>query len=150
MLPMIAVREQLGTLLAADATTLAPAMNANEIALIVAPFALSENTVVGSLTLASFAGSTPIPCTVGAQGVGIDPATNEQLITILAPAGGWRFVSTGAVSPPQTVYGYALLTHAGATLLALQELDAPVTITLAGQEIDLGAVVMTFVLNPLN
>lgn len=64
MLPMIAVRLQLGVLLAADPTTLAPAVDANKVALISAAFAATENLVVADLTLAAGHGLDPILCAV--------------------------------------------------------------------------------------
>ncbi len=150
LLPMRAVRLQLGELLAADSTTLAPGVSANKIALIAAAFNLNEALVIGDLTLASFTGSAPKAGTTGAQGVGTDPMTGEQLITILAPAGGWRFVCTVAPGAPQTIYGFCLTDNAGATLLAAEQLPSPITIASVGDEIDLGAVAMTFVLRPLS
>ena len=149
MLPMIAVRLQIGELLAADTTTLAPA-TANKIALIAAPFTPEENMVVGDITLATFTGSTAKAGASGAQGVGTNPLTGEQVITNLAPAGGWRWVCTGAPTPPETIYGYALLDTTLATLIALAILPDPITIQAVGDEVDLGAVTFTVVIQPLN
>ncbi len=149
MLPMIALREALGALLAADIPTLAPAA-ANKIALVNAPFALDENLVLASLSFATFTGSAPKAGAAGAQGVGNDPGTGQQLITILAPVGGWRFVCTVAPGAPETIYGFALTDNAGAVLLGAALLDTPITITLVGDEIDLGAIPITFVLQPMS
>ena len=149
MLPMILLRDQLGALLAADTTTLAT-VAANKIALVAAPFALDENLVPADLTLATFTGSTPIAGAAGAQGVGTDPATGEQIITILAPVGGWRFVCSAPPGAPETIYGFALLNAAGTKLFGAELLPLPITITLAGDEIDLGAVNITFVLQPMS
>lgn len=149
MLPMIALREALGTLLAADVATLAP-VAANKIALIAAAFANDENLVLGSLVFATFTGSAPKAGAAGAQGVGNDPATGQQIITILAPVGGWRFVCTVAPGAPETIFGFALTDSAGAVLLGAELLPVPITITLAGDEIDLGAIPITFVLQPMS
>ena len=150
LLPMKAVRLQLGTLLAADPTTLAPATLANEVALIIAPFALSENLTVGSLTLASTNGLSPISCAVGAQEVAQDAMSGAQLITIVPGAGtGFRWVSSGSFTAPITVYGYALLTNGGATLLGAQTLPAPIVFQTAGFQIDLDPVQIGFVLQPM-
>lgn len=150
LLPMQAVRLQLGALLAADTTTLAPAVSANKIALINAAFTPTENMTIGSLSFATFTGSSPKVGAAGTQGVGIDPATGEQLITILAPAGGWRFVCTVAPATPETIFGFALTDNAGAVLLGVELLPNPITIAVVNDEIDLGAVAMTFVLQPLS
>jgi hypothetical protein len=150
MLPMTPVRLQLGALLAADTTTLAPA-TANKVALYNTPTAINENLVPGSLSLATFTGSSPISGTAGAQGVGTDPATGDQVVTILAPAGGWRFVCTAAPVTPETIYGFALLDHTlAATLLAIAALPTPTTIVNVGDEIDLGSIPLTFVLQPIS
>lgn len=150
MLPMKAVRLKLGELLAADATTLAPAADANKIALIAAPFVEDETLVVGDLTLASFTGSTPLEGEIGAQQAGIDPATQEQVITILAPAGGWRWECTVAPAEPQAIYGYALVDNAGTDLLGVAALPEAITIASVGDFIDLGSVNLRVVLQPLS
>ncbi len=150
MLPMRTVRLQLGELLAADATTLAPATDANKIALIAAPFTPSENLVIGDLTLATFTGSTPKAGATGTQQAGIDPATSEQVITILSPVGGYRWECTSAPGSPEPIYGYALTTNDGSILLAVAMLPAPVNIGEVGDFIDLGAVTMRLVLNPIS
>lgn len=149
MLPMKALRLKLGTLLAADVPTLATVV-ANEIALIAAPITINENLVTADLTLATFTGSAPIAGTAGAQGTGTDPSTGDQVITILAPAGGWRFVCTVAPGAPETIYGYALTKTAGGDLLGAQLLPNPVTITNVGDEVDLGSVPITFVISPMS
>lgn len=150
MLPMKPVRKQLGELLGADATTLAPAANANKIALIKAAFVPEENMVPANVTLADFDGSDPLLAAVGAQQVGIDPATGAQIITIKEPAGGWRWETTGLTNLPQTIYGYGLFSNDMATLLGLALLPAPVQLSEVGQEINLGVVKMTMVDEPLS
>jgi hypothetical protein len=150
LLPMKAVRLQLGALLAADATTLAPASLANEVALIIAPFALSENLTVASLTLGSTNGLSPINCATGAQEVAQDPVTGSQLITIVPAAGsGFRWVSSGSFTAPITVYGYALLTNAGAVLLGAQALPTPIVFQSAGYQLDIDPLQIGFVLSPM-
>jgi len=149
MLPMKDLRLSLGDTLAADAGTLAPVADANVIALIKAAFALSEDLVATDLTLADFTGSTPIEGATGAQQVGIDPATLQQMITIKEPAGGWRWVNADAPPATQTIYGYCLLSNDLATLLAAAVLPTPITLTDVNQVVNLGQVNMTFVAQPL-
>lgn len=150
MLPMLALRLQLGELLAADDTTLAPAGAANKIALIAGPVTPDENLVVGDIDLASFDGSTPIAGATGTQQAGIDPVTGDQIVTIKEPAGGWRWESTGVTNLPQTIYGFALLDATLAELLAIGMLPVPVTITAAGQEINIGTATFRFVASPMS
>lgn len=150
MLPMIAVRKQTGILLADDATTLAPATNANKIALIGAAFSLNENLVLSSLTLLTGGGLTAITGTVGAQAVAIDPVTGDQIITLLPGTGTWRWVSSGGAGYPKTVYGYALVDNGIANLLAAQTLATPIVLTADGQQVDLDPITMRFVLQPIS
>lgn len=149
MLPMKALRLSLGTLLAADATSLAPSSTPNEMALVTVPFALSELLSIGDITLASGDGLDAIVGVAGAQQVGTDPVTQEQLITIKAPAGGYRWALTSAPSLPVTIYGIALTTTAAGALLGLTLLDTPITVTNIGDEIDVTPVQMRMVARPL-
>lgn len=150
MLPMQAVRLQLGTLLAADATTLAPASTPNKVALIVAPFTPQETLVVADLTLASGNGLDPLAGIAGAQGVAQDPISGAQIITLLPPATGWRWVTSGSFASPITVFGAALTDSTGATLFAVEQLAAPITVEAPGYQVELDPLQMTFVLQPLS
>lgn len=150
MLPQKPVRLQLGALLAADPTTLAPVGTANVIALIMAPFALSETTPLASLTFATFTGSTPIAGETGAQLVATDPITFNQIITLKAPIGGFRFVTGDLVNLPQTIYGFALLDNAMANLFALAAFNPPIPLVSAGQQISVDDVTLTLVQLPIS
>ena len=150
LLPMKAVRLQLGELLAADTTTLAPAADANKIALIKANFTPQENLIVADLTLADFDGSTPLEGATGTQQAGIAPLSGQQVVTIIEPVGGWRWETTGVTNLPQTIYGYALLNDAGTVLLGVAKLPTAIPLTAAGQEINLGAVSLTLLLQPMS
>lgn len=149
MLPVLDLRIALGTLLAADVATLAP-VAANKIALISASFVPSENLLIGGVTLASFTGSAPKAGVAGTQGVGFDPVTREQIITILAPVGGWRFVCTAAPVSPETIWGYGLTDNAGAVLIGTALLPTPLTITNVGDEVLLGDIVIRIVSQPMS
>lgn len=149
MLPMKDLRLALGNLLAADVPTLAP-VAANKVALVIAPFTPGEDTILSDLTLATFTGSAPKAGAAGAQQAGVDPVTQDQVITILTPVGGWRWECTVAPTPAQTIYGYALVDNAAAVLLAVEVLAAATTITNVGDYIDLGAIEMRFVLQPIS
>lgn len=150
MLPKKPVRLQLGELLAADATTLAPAALENIVTLLAADFALDEDTLVGSLTAATFTGSTPLDCGLGTQNVGIDPATGEQQITLLSPVGGWRWECTAAPGAPETIYGAMLTNSTGATLLALHKLATPIVVQAVADEVQLGTLKLTIASQPIS
>lgn len=142
MIPTRAIREKAMQLLAADTATLAPAVNANKMALVMAAFAPSEETVIGDLTLATFDGSTPKDCGVGTQPEGLDPTTGDSVVTLLAPAGGWRWETTGVTNLPQTIFGFALFDNALAVYLGSALLPAPITLTAANQVVSLGDVTL--------
>jgi hypothetical protein len=151
LLPMIAVRERLGTLLAADATTLAPASLANQMQLIIAPFVPNENLTASSLTFGTTNGLGPIACATGAQESALDPVTGAQIITIVPGAGsGFRWVSSGTFTSPITVYGIALTDSTGATLLGVAQFATPYIMQAAGYQIDADPAQITFVLQPMS
>lgn len=143
MIPLLAIREKAMQLLAADATTLAPVANGNKVALVMDAFTPSETLTIGELTMATFTGATPLTAGVGAQPEGLDPNTNDAIITIPPPAGGWRWETTDAVNLPQTIHGYCLLDNALAVLFAAELLSSPITLNGANQVIQLPAVTLT-------
>lgn len=150
MKPVKSVRLQFGELLAADATTLAPAADANKMALVKAEFNDNEDLVAGDLTLADFNGSTPIIGAVGSQLVGTDPVTGDQKITIKDPAGGYRWEVGSTLNLPQTIYGRVLLSNDLADLIAYELFDQPITLTAVGQEINPGPATMVLVSAPVS
>lgn len=135
MTPSQALFDQAMALLAADATTLAPAMNANKVALVVSDFSETQDLPLASLTLASFTGSAPIAGATGAQAVGVDPLTGDALITILPPAGGYLWKCTVAPTPAQVVFGVVLLDNAEAVLLGSHKLAQSITINAVGDQV---------------
>jgi hypothetical protein len=149
MLPVKALRLKLGTALAADATSLAPVANNNEVALVIQPFTPTEDLVVADLSLAAGDGLDPILAELGTQETGNDPTTGQQVITIVEPVGGWRFQLTGTPDPTVVVYGFALTTKDGVALLATALLPNQVSLAEIGYFIDLGTVTLTFVLEPI-
>jgi hypothetical protein len=150
MLPMYAVRLQLGNLLAKDPTTLAPATAGNKMYLITTAFNANESLTVADLTFASGNGLDPIVCAVGNQEVAIDPVSQAQIITLVPGAGtGFRWVTTGTLPAPVTIYGFALTDGPGAILLATESLVTPIVLTSAGYQIDADPKKMTLVLQPI-
>ncbi len=150
MLPVKTIRLQMGELLAADSTYLAPAVNGNKVSLIAAPFTPDENLVLGNLTLATFTGSAAKVAGTGTQGTGVDPATGEQIITILDPAGGWRWECTAAPGAPETIYGIALTDNGVTVLYGVEPFDVPVTIAAVGDQVQVGNVKLTVNSSPIS
>lgn len=140
MLPTRALRLSIGEL-AADNLPLAAVAATNDVRLIIADFTPDENLTFADLTFADFDGSTELSAALGDQQTGEDPLTGDQLITMIEPAGGWRWTVTGVTNLPQTVYGYALIdTAAGTDLLGVAKLPTPIPLTAVGQEINIGTV----------
>lgn len=149
MIPTRAVREKAAQLLAADAATLAPAVDANVIALVMAAFTPGENLTLGSLTFATFDGATPLEVGVGTQPEGLDPNTNDALISMLPPVTGWRWETTGTTNLPQTIFGYALVTDGLAVLLASDVLETPIVLTAVNQVVILPALAIRQLANSM-
>jgi len=150
MLPVKALRLSLGETLAADPATLAPVALGNKIALVANAFTEDENLDIPDFTLATFTGSAPKVLGTGTQPVGLDPATGEQIITMLEPAGGLRWECTATPATPENIFGFILMDNAGAVLLAMHAFPTPITISEAGQEINLGAATLILVLQPMS
>ena len=79
-----------------------------------------------------------------------DPATDEMLVYIPPPAGGWHWSTGSLAALPQTMYGYAFTKTAAATPLAGSDIlfaalfDTPIVLTAIGQEVDLPAITVRY------
>jgi hypothetical protein len=142
------LRESIAEAFAADTNFLAVAINGNKVHLLDADFLEDENLVLANVSLASFTGSTGLVATAGVQQAGVDPTTREQLVTLVEPAGGWRWENTADEVNPISIYGYALLDNAEAVLLAVKRFALPINIQFIGDEINIGAATFRFVLQP--
>lgn len=150
MLPAKFVRLSLGEALAASTDVWTPDGDPCTVYLVAAPFTPSETIDGIDLTLAAFTGSTGKGVPAPPEQAGIDPATQEQVVTVLAPAGGWRWECTAAPGAPETIYGFVILGTDHHKMVGCQLLPAPVTIAAAGDFIDLGTIEIRFVLRPLS
>ena len=143
------LRNELFALLAADTTTLAAAV-ANKMHLAMVDFVPGEGMIVADFTEADFDGATAIAVTVGAQGEGYDPATNDSVIDLKEPIGGFRWAVTGTHNLPQTIFGFYLTDTAGTVVYAAERFDTPVTLTMVGQVIDIGDARLTLPANSVS
>lgn len=148
MLPKQSVRLLFGSLLAANAGSLAPAADPNKIALFKNAIVPNEELSIDDFELADFDGSTPIAGATGAQAVAVDPVTGQQRITIKDPAGGYRWVTSGVTNLPQTIYGHVLLVNDLSEWIAMEVWDEPVTLNATGQEVSVPSAKIDIVLNP--
>jgi len=146
MIPSRALFNQLATLLAADSTTIGSA-TAMKVHLAVAPFTPGLDLSLGTLTEATFTGYAALLVGTGGQLVYYDVATGYRTIELLAPAGGWHWGCTVAPTPAQTVSGLYVTDGADANLWGSVLLPAPVSISAAGQGIDVAPIKFAFLQN---
>lgn len=143
MIPSNVILDAIPDLIAADTATLGDA-TACKVALVASPFTPSPDLVIGSLTLASFTGSTPLEPDTGPQTVFVDVETGYRTVQMIEPAGGWTWLCTATPSPAQTIYGYILTDNAGAVLYGSALLDSQVTISAAGQGLTIDRLIFRF------
>ena len=146
MVPSTALFQAMVDLLAADTATLANAV-ANKVSLVASNFVPSKTLALGSLTLATFTGSTALSAGIGAQQVFLDPVTNLQQIQILEPAGGWNWICTVDPASAETIYGWVYTDNAIANVLASGLLAAPIPISVAGQGLSIPYLRLSFLNN---
>lgn len=144
MIPSQAILDQITDLLAADATTIAPAALACHVHLAIAPFSPGAGLDIATLVEATFTGGGAISAGLGAQDVFTDPASGLKIIQLLEPAGGWHWDCTALTDLPQTVYGYWVSDNTDAVLYGSALLDAPLFLNAVGQGIDLPWIRFTF------
>jgi len=147
MQPTLEIFNQLTILLAADTATIAPAANPPKLKLSKAAFTPNQNNVPADFTEADFDGYAPIAAIVGAQNVGVDPLTQERLVEMKIPAGGWRWVVTGLTNLPQQIFGAYLTDNAGAIVFGAALFDGPITLDNLPQVVEVGSVTFRFRFN---
>ena len=146
--PTRLVRLTIGDALAADPDTFAPPTDANKISLIMSDFTPSEDLTLSDFTLADFTGSAAKSFGTGAQNVGIDPSTGDQVVVLKDPAGGYRWVCTVAPTTPQSIYGIAVTNMDVDVLLGVAKLPTPITITNVNDQIVVGSVEVRLLQTP--
>lgn len=149
MIPTKATRLLLGEDLAADGVVF-PIATPCKVILFVNDLAITEDTVLADLTLATFDGYADKAAGASPFAVGVDPVTGDQIITINEPAGGWRWETTGLTNLPQTIFGYALANGAVNLIHAAQLLNEPIPLTVVGEEVNLGTVKFSVVQQPMS
>lgn len=150
MVPTRALRNKAMALLAADTTTLAQAADPNHLILVANNFDPDELLTVDELDQPTFAGYAAIEIELGAQQVGYQPGTDDSVIDFLPPAGGFRFESTAAPDPPQTIYGWAITNEAETTLWCSGKFENPIIINAGNQRIDVDAAQLSLPANAIS
>jgi len=131
-------------LAAADPATLAPAALANHVHLIKTD--VNPDTYHYSAgDEASFTGAGAKSAGVGAQTVYTDSVTQDRVILIKDPAGGWVWVCTVAPLPdPETIFAVVLTDNADAVTLGVYQLLPPIVITNIGDAVVVGSLEFRF------
>jgi hypothetical protein len=144
MIPGQTIINRLVALLAGDTTTLASATLACKVHLAQAAFTPAPGLTVASFTEATFQGYAALAAGLNTQQVFFDPATGNQILQMLEPAGGWHWGTTGTTSLPQTIYGWYMTDNASATVYGSALLPSPVVLNAASQGVDVPQVRYTF------
>lgn len=142
MTPNLSIREKVMQLLAADTATLA-SVDAMKVHLVKATFTPSEDMDILDFELADFDGSTALEAGTGTQPESLVPGTNDSVIHIKPPAGGWRWETTGTTNLPQTIYGYILTNNDSSTVYAAEVFSEEITLSKVNQSVSLPSVKLT-------
>jgi len=97
------------------------------------------DSVAGDFDPATFTGYAVITVTSVSLNVSTDPATGDQIWTLVPPAAGWYWEVTGATGLPQTVFGWRWKLSGG-ELIEGARLDEPIVLTAIGNSINLGPI----------
>lgn len=142
MFPVDVIRDRLANLLAADATTLAPAEDGVKVTLITGDIELSP-----ALTILDFAdrgvlsnGLAAINAAPGTQNESVDPVTTNRKVELKEPAGGWRWETTSKPDPSITVTGAIVTNNDFDALYGIIVFDDPITLNDTNQSISIGTI----------
>jgi hypothetical protein len=150
MQPTSTLANQVSNLVNTDTTQLAAA-TAPKMHLAQAAFSPSLSLVIGGLTECTFTGYAAIAAgATGAQTRYLDPVTGNYIVELKPPVGGWVFNCTNVTGLPQTVFGYYITDNGSATLYASALLpNGSITLTAAGQSIEVASARLTFPPSPM-
>lgn len=148
MTPTTLIIKSITDLIAADVANLAAAA-AKHVHLIMSNFTPGPGTDFTLLTEATFTGSTALNAASGAQQSFQDAVSTRRVIQLVEPLGGWHWITGDLVNLPQTIYGFCVTDLANAVTFGSELLPSPITLSGAGQAIDLPNVRMTLSLTPL-
>lgn len=128
-----AVLARINDLLSDDTVTFNQATNALEVHAMKAPFTESLDTAFVSGDEATFPGYAIVDVELGPQEIYYDPLTQEYVLELIPPAGGFHFERGAGAGAAQDIHGVIVTTNAAAVVLGSQLLEnGPVTITNEG------------------
>lgn len=139
LIPTDVIKDRVNALLAADATTLAPAALAVHVHLIIVNVNPQTYTF-NAADEATFTGGAAKSAGTGAQQFFSDNDGNRY-VQLLEPAGGWTWTCTVTPAAPETVYALCVTDNADAVTYGTLLLTAgPQEISLAGQGFSEGSI----------
>lgn len=138
MIPTFTMFQRLFVLLGSDSATLnKTSILALKMILFQNEVTVDMNTDIDSLVEADFPGYAAITAKESGMPQSVDPATADSLLDFPPQAGSYLWETTGAVSPEQTIYGYALVNAAKDELFFAANLAAPVTLNAINQSVSI-------------
>lgn len=136
MRPTQTTLNRTSTLLGADTTTLAGIVS---IHLVKNPFTPGPALALVLADEATFAGYASVEVDAATRATAYDPSTGDRLVTITPNTDPFIWETTGAVTPPQTIYGFAVGSGTTAlgttTLLGAELFDSPIVLNGIDQQI---------------
>lgn len=144
MTPSQVFMDKIPPLVAADTTGLAELTPFVMVSLVASPFVPSLDLDITTLTLASFTGATPKHAADAGPHVFLDPATNEWMVQVDPPAGGWHWQTTATTNLPETIYGWICTDSAGVVLQGSDVFPEPIVLQIIGQGVDIPRVAFRF------
>jgi len=130
---VLAVERRARDLLGEDSITYGTtALDQVDVRLSKVAFTPGNALVLGDLEEADFGGYAALKAN-GAPDKLVDPATQNGLLLLKEPAGGWLWIATGAppANTPQTIYGAYVQFETGGMLLGACLFDEPILISAA-------------------
>ncbi len=143
MQPSNVILDEIATLLAHDATTLAN-MTALHVHLAKAAFTPTPGLDPTTLNEADFMGYTVLSPTAGNQLEYVNPGSGLRTIELSPPIGGWHYQTTGTPNLPQTIFGWWVTDHTDAILYGSGLLATAIPLSASGQGIDLPSLTFAF------
>jgi hypothetical protein len=111
-----------------DPATLAQPTDNNKMVLLKADFTPSPNLDPLTITKCDFTGYADILVPLDAQVIGVDPLTNQKVIRLKEPLGGYNWLCTGTANLPQNAFGWIVLNDSENNMWGCGKFPAPIVI----------------------
>lgn len=135
MLPLRSLQQKALTLLGADTASFNN--EDNYVSLILSAFTPGDAALLAGFSIPTTGGLAPKVVGAVPPLTSIDPLTGQIVLTMIAPLGGWQWVTTDTVGLNVTVFGFAVRFSGVGAWIACEQLPEPVILTGIGQEVTL-------------